>query len=283
MKFSVSEIFVSWQGEGRLTGMPSVFVRLAGCHLRCRFCDTPYSQSISDGRTETLDSILEQVRQKTQTPHFPEFSANWNRLKAAAAQPAELQNAVDPRTLDPWNAAEKRDRLAVRGADLWTPEVSLDLPVSHVVLTGGEPLLFPETETLVRELQRMGLHVTIETSGTRFLPTECALVSISPKMQNSGNPEELRDVSRTLKPLIEDARDWQIKFVVDSRKDMAEILEFLERFPFLDRKNVLLMPQGRSAEEIRIREEEVLELAQENGLGFSPRAHLFWFDAKRGV
>ena len=104
----------------------------------------------------------------------------------------------------------------------------------------------------------MGLHVTIETSGTRFLPTECALVSISPKMQNSGNPEELRDVSRTLKPLIEDARDWQIKFVVDSRKDMAEILEFLERFPFLDRKNVLLMPQGRSAEEIRIREEEVL-------------------------
>ncbi len=260
MKFSVSEIFVSWQGEGRLTGVPSVFVRLAGCHLRCRFCDTPYSQSISDGHIETLDSILGKVREMIQIPQFPNL-ANWIRK----------------------NTTEKSNPLAVRGADLWTPEIPLDQPVSHVVLTGGEPLLFTETETLVRELQRMGLHVTIETSGTRFLPTECALVSISPKMQNSGNPEKLRDVSRTLKPLIEDARDWQIKFVVDSREDMAEILEFLERFPFLDRKNVLLMPQGKSAEEIRMREENVLELARENGLGFSPRAHLFWFDAKRGV
>ena len=261
MKFSVSEIFVSWQGEGRLTGTPSVFIRLAGCHLRCRFCDTPYAQSASDGCSETLDSILEKVNEMLRSPHFPEFSAD--RIRQ--------------------NASERPSRLAVRGADLWTPEPILDRPISHVVLTGGEPLLFPETKTLVRELQKMGLHVTVETSGSRFLPTGCALVSISPKMRNSGNPPGSCDVSETLRPLIEDAQDWQLKFVADSQQDTAEILDLLERFPFLEREKVLLMPQGKTAAEIQMREEWVLEFAKMHGLGFSPRAHLFWFDAKRGV
>lgn len=39
----VSETFFSIQGEGRLTGVPSFFIRLSGCNLRCRWCDTPYA------------------------------------------------------------------------------------------------------------------------------------------------------------------------------------------------------------------------------------------------
>ena len=44
----VNEIFYSIQGEGRYTGTPAVFIRLAGCNLRCDFCDTehqPYQDS----------------------------------------------------------------------------------------------------------------------------------------------------------------------------------------------------------------------------------------------
>ena len=36
----VNEIFYSIQGEGRYTGTPAIFIRLAGCNLRCDFCDT---------------------------------------------------------------------------------------------------------------------------------------------------------------------------------------------------------------------------------------------------
>jgi 7-carboxy-7-deazaguanine synthase len=43
MRFLVSEIFHSIQGEGTLTGVPFVFVRLSGCNLRCTYCDTSYA------------------------------------------------------------------------------------------------------------------------------------------------------------------------------------------------------------------------------------------------
>src|SRR5690606_6912070 len=41
--FPVSELFTSVQGEGKLTGARSHFIRLNGCNLRCRWCDTPYA------------------------------------------------------------------------------------------------------------------------------------------------------------------------------------------------------------------------------------------------
>ena len=55
----ITEIFYSLQGETRTAGLPTVFVRLTGCPLRCQYCDTAYA--FSGGEIVTLDSILEQV------------------------------------------------------------------------------------------------------------------------------------------------------------------------------------------------------------------------------
>lgn len=57
----VNEIFLSLQGEGARTGLPCVLVRLAGCNLRCRWCDTAYAWD--EGRDMTLPAILGQVAQ----------------------------------------------------------------------------------------------------------------------------------------------------------------------------------------------------------------------------
>ncbi|MBB6342065.1 7-carboxy-7-deazaguanine synthase [Pseudomonas fluvialis] len=55
----ITEIFYSLQGETRTSGLPTVFVRLTGCPLRCQYCDTAYA--FSGGELLELDSILERV------------------------------------------------------------------------------------------------------------------------------------------------------------------------------------------------------------------------------
>lgn len=57
----VSEIFYSLQGEGTLAGTPSAFVRLAGCPLRCRWCDTKYAWDQSAAIHYSIERIVHAV------------------------------------------------------------------------------------------------------------------------------------------------------------------------------------------------------------------------------
>lgn len=58
----VNEIFYSIQGEGLLAGMPSVFIRLAGCPLSCSYCDTVYARNYNDGEELSAEQIFEKVK-----------------------------------------------------------------------------------------------------------------------------------------------------------------------------------------------------------------------------
>src|SRR5262245_59949869 len=98
----IAELYKSIQGEGKLTGTESVFVRVSGCNLRCWFCDTPYTSWAPEGDDLSLDEIARQV-------------AGWQ--------------------------------------------------CRHVVVTGGEPMLFSELIPLTRMLSEAGCHLTIETAG----------------------------------------------------------------------------------------------------------------------
>ena len=59
-RLRISEIFYSLQGEANTVGLPTVFVRLTGCPLRCGYCDTSYA--FQGGEWLTLDAILRQVK-----------------------------------------------------------------------------------------------------------------------------------------------------------------------------------------------------------------------------
>ena len=58
----INEIFYSLQGEGLLAGLPSIFIRLAGCPLRCRWCDTKYALDYNLSEDLSIGKIIDKIK-----------------------------------------------------------------------------------------------------------------------------------------------------------------------------------------------------------------------------
>jgi 7-carboxy-7-deazaguanine synthase len=232
----INELFQSLQGEGRLAGVPSVFVRTSGCNLRCWFCDS--------------------------------YHTSW--------EPTHDWFAVD----DVVAAIEEYD-------------------ADHVVLTGGEPLIHDASADLLERLADRGYHTTVETNGTVVPDAPVDLASVSPKLASStptadrdpdgdgewaDRHEDRRLDIGTLAELVE-TYDTQLKFVVTGRADMAEIERLVERLrdaasARVGDDDVLLMPEGRTRDQLEETRETVADLALEYGYRYTPRLHVdLWNDA----
>ena len=57
----INEIFYSLQGEGFLAGIPSIFIRLSGCPLRCRWCDTKFAWDEDSGTEKLIEEIISEI------------------------------------------------------------------------------------------------------------------------------------------------------------------------------------------------------------------------------
>src|SRR5712691_2183531 len=100
---------------------------------------------------------------------------------------------------------------------------------THVVVTGGEPMIVDDIVPLTQAMKNSGMHVTIETAGTVYQPVACDLMSISPKLANStphereggkwaAQHDRLRYQPDVLSALMSDYA-YQLKFVVAEPAD----------------------------------------------------------------
>lgn len=262
------DLFASIQGEGKYMGVPSIFVRVSGCNLRCVFkdsiCDTPYSSFRPEKSSYTVLDILKFV--------------------------------------------DEREK------------------IQHVVITGGEPLLYRNEEDfrgLIKELNNRNKFITIETNGTQKmldpLNFKIGLYSVSPKLKTSvgkpgkyGNtkvPYELteemakrHDEQRINIDVLTDialySNDYQFKFVYSGKecideissiyKKMAEKIntedEYIRMFYFRNHPNhhTMLMPEGITNADITKTGKEIADVCIERGWQYTDRLHIRLYGDKRG-
>jgi len=78
----INEIFYSIQGESSRIGMPTVFVRLTGCPMRCSYCDTAYA--FHDGQQKEIEEIIQEIKK---------FDTNY--VTVTGGEPLAQKNCID--------------------------------------------------------------------------------------------------------------------------------------------------------------------------------------------
>ena len=181
--------------------------------------------------------------------------------------------------------------------DSWNVDAIVDAATkwttSHVVITGGEPMIFDEIQELCEELHRRKRHITIETAGTIQRNIACDLWSISPKLSNStpigyATDEWVKqhDARRKKPDVVRSLMaqgDYQLKFVVGSILDAEEVLEYLKNLGDWDRDRVMLMPRGTTTEDLRLHSTWLTSWCRDHDLRLCDRAHIYWFGNRRGT
>ncbi len=167
----VNEIFYSIQGESSLAGLPCVFVRLSGCNLRCRYCDTTYAYD--QGIDLSMDEIVQRV-----SPFDCEL----------------------------------------------------------IEITGGEPLLQPETPQLALLFANHKKHVLVETNGSMdidLLPPPIVRIM---DIKCPGSGETGRMNWENIKKL---RRSDEIKFVISDREDFDWAVSVMKQYQLAEHATIL--------------------------------------------
>lgn len=128
----INEIFYSLQGEGFLAGVPSMFVRLAGCPLRCRWCDTKYAWDQTSGQDYTIAKIVDTVLRK-------ESPGQQNQSKFVVVTGGEpMINSDLPQLVQELKAADKHITIETAGI-AFIPDLACDLMSISPKLSNSAP------------------------------------------------------------------------------------------------------------------------------------------------
>lgn len=269
-KIKVTETFYALQGEGRYVGTPSVFLRTFGCNLRCKNFGRSKEERF-DGPNPEVAEVIKNIQLYKKLEELPLVSTGCDSYAAVYPEFKDFSKM--------WGHTDLVDHLLSL-----TPNKMFEENV-HLVITGGEPLLWqkqlnPMFEDLYEKNKEF--KITFETNGTQkvttYLDDVCATrgievhFSVSPKLSCSGEHTEDAIVEDSLISIYETGCAMDFKFVVATQEDLNEILFLrdnqLKRFGEID---IYLMPVGGLNESYQLNRTDVANLALKYGFKFSPR------------
>jgi 7-carboxy-7-deazaguanine synthase len=236
----INEVFHSLQGEGRLAGVPSTFVRTSGCNLRCWFCDSYHTSWEPTHGWESVDSLLQTVED-----HGAEH------VVVTGGEPMMHDRVTD-----------LLDRLGERGYHVTVETNGTIYRDTHVDLASISPKLASSTPTEERppaggEAEVGGWAEKHEQDRLQY-DTLAALVE-SYDFQLKFVVTE-RDDMEEIQRLLSELRGCTTATIRDS--------------------DVLLMPEGTTREALSETRDLTAELALEHGYRYTPRLHVdLWNDA----
>lgn len=248
-KIAVSEFFYSLQGEGRTMGIPAVFLRLTGCNLMCGGYGVEKDGILRDGATWVCDTIAVWIKGTTYT---------YEDLTELMNQKIDFIN------------------LLKKGV--------------HLVITGGEPLL--QQNRILAFLEYLDVQhsccpiVEIETNATivpsNELDERVHYWNTSPKLKNSGMPENVRIIKDVLHFFADNERTMS-KFVIADKSDWLEICTTFIEEGLVKKEQIVLMPAADSLELLLIQNKLVAEICIANQLRMCTRLHVEIWNQLTGV
>jgi organic radical activating enzyme len=247
------EHFYSIQGEGRYTGVPSLFFRFGGCNMKCEGFGC---KEIAPSGNEILgcDTVYAVNREN--------FLQNWIPINSSK----ELLNI-----LNLYELPKKVD----------------------IVLTGGEPLIYANEPIFVEFLEALdaqGHRITFETNGSigidfkKYPVYKKCIFALSVKLSNSNEPFSKRVRGEVINSIATSAKEAFFKFSIDAESiDLGLEEEIAEITLHSQDTQVYCMPLGGNKKEVEANTEPLVEFCKAKGYNFSDRLHIRIWDQNKGV
>lgn len=281
MNFPVLEMFHSIQGEGIFTGTPSIFIRVAGCNLRCVFkgsrCDTPYSSfELDKPIVDTVEGAIEFFKE------FYKQCPNTSHIVFTGGEPMLYQVQLMEFIKGIADLGDFKYTVETNGSLL--NEIGLILKGdvgSWIDLWSISPKLSTSVDWECKYLN--------EKQRDNHNKTRINIENLASYINNTIVLYNQIYDDRYF-PLIDNGPKFQLKFVYSGEESLVEIKDILDKlveesgYPKeIIYGSVLLMPEAGSKDQLEDNSEECVKVCLENGFRFCDRLHLRIWGNKRCV